>query len=102
MCSLSCPPAAANGAVEPKRHGIIIRVYQRRCPAFAANGARCRCEPSWRARRWNPWTKRMEWQKPVAKERDEVLSWLAAARKAAPHLKELAAAGSDAGISRRS
>lgn len=27
----------------------------------------------------------MEWQKPVAKDRDEVLSWLAVGKKAAPH-----------------
>ena len=39
------------------------------------------------------WRKTKTWQKPVAKNRDEVLSWLAAARKAAPHLKELVAAG---------
>jgi hypothetical protein len=33
----------------------------------------------------------MEWQKPITKDRNEVLSWLAAARTGAAHLKELAA-----------
>jgi hypothetical protein len=33
----------------------------------------------------------MEWQKPITKERNEVLSWLAAARSGAAHLKEQAA-----------
>jgi integrase len=75
-----------------KSPGVYV-AHQKRCPAFARDGVRCRCEPSWRGRRWNPASGRMEWQKPVAKDRDEVLSWLAAARKGTPHLKDQLAAG---------
>ena len=35
----------------------------------------------------------MEWQKPVTKDRNEVVSWLAAARTDAAHLEEQARAG---------
>jgi hypothetical protein len=50
----------------------------RRCPAFENDAARCRCEPSFRGRRRNPVTGRTEWQRPVTKDRSEVLAWLSA------------------------
>ena len=48
------------------------------CPANLDPKARCRCDPSYRGRRRNPLTGRPEWQKPVVKNRAEVLSWLSA------------------------
>ncbi len=71
----------------------VYVAHQKRCPASENEAERCRCDPSWRGRRWNPVDQRMEWQKPVAKDRSEVLSWLAAARTGAARLKEQAAAG---------
>ena len=75
-----------------KTAGVYV-ARQRQCPAFAALDARWRCEPSWRARRHNPLTGKPEWQKPVTKDRSEALSWLAAARDGADHLRQQAAAG---------
>jgi hypothetical protein len=75
-----------------KTAGVYV-AHQRRCPGFAAVDARCRCEPSWRVRRHNLLTGKPEWQKPVTKDRSEVLSRLDAARDGANHLKEQAAAG---------
>jgi integrase len=75
-----------------KTAGVYV-AHQRSCPGYAAAGARCRCRPSWRGRRHNPLTGRPEWQKPVTKDRSEVLSWLAAVRQGADHLKEQADAG---------
>jgi integrase len=72
--------------------GVFV-AHKKQCPAFARDDARCRCEPSWRGRRWNPLTGGMEWQRPVAKDRSEALSWLAAVRQGADHLKEQGAAG---------
>jgi hypothetical protein len=67
--------------------------HQKRCPAFADPGARCKCTPAWRGRRWNPLTRDGEWQKPVTKDRNEVLSWLGARAKSADRLRERASAG---------
>ena len=51
---------------------------------------RCRCEPSWRGRRRHPVTGRAELQKPVTKDRNEVLAWLGVGKKAAGHVRERA------------
>jgi integrase len=71
----------------------VYVAHQRRCAAFADASARCSCAPSWRGRRWSPINHRSEWQKPVTKDRSEVLSWLGARTKGADHLRERAAAG---------
>ena len=71
----------------------VYVAHQRRCAAFADASARCSCAPSWRGRRWSPINHRSEWQKPVTKDRSEVLSWLGARAKGADHLRERAAAG---------
>jgi integrase len=71
-----------------KTPGVYV-AHSRRCPAFADEAGRCRCEPSWRGRRWNPISRRVEWQKPVTKDRSEVVSWLSATKKGTPHLREL-------------
>src|SRR3954468_2620202 len=63
------------------------------CPANSDPTARCRCTPSWRGRRRNPVTGKPEWQKPVVKNRAEVLAWLAAADAGSERLRELAARG---------
>src|SRR3954449_13171834 len=63
------------------------------CPANTDPSARCRCAPSWRGRRRHPITGKPEWQKPVVKNRAEVLAWLAAADEGGTHLRELAARG---------
>jgi hypothetical protein len=59
----------------------VYVAHQRRCAAFADENARCSCSPSWRGRRWNPINHRSEWQKPVTKNRSEVLSWLGSRAK---------------------
>jgi hypothetical protein len=71
----------------------VYVAHQRSCAAFADKNARCSCSPSWRERRWNPINHRSEWQKPVTKNRSEVLSWLGARAKGAAHLRERASAG---------
>src|SRR4051812_4168158 len=72
--------------------GVYVS-HSTRCPAFEDPAARCRCAPSWRGRRRNPLTGKPEWQRPVVKNRGEVLSWLGAARTGGDHLAELAARG---------
>jgi hypothetical protein len=67
--------------------------HQNRCTAFADASARCNCTPSWRGRRWNPFKRDSESQKPVTKDRNEVLSWLGAGKKGAAHLRDRASAG---------
>jgi integrase len=57
--------------------GVYVS-HAKRCPAFDDAPARCRCSPSWRGRRRNPITGKPEWQRPVVKDRNEVLAWLAA------------------------
>jgi hypothetical protein len=64
-----------------KTPGVFV-AHKKHCPAFAREDSRCRCEPSWRGHRWSALTGRMEWQKPVTKDRSEVLSWLAAGARA--------------------
>lgn len=71
----------------------VYVAHQRRCAAFVDVGARCSCTPSWRGRRWNPFTHRSEWQKPVVRDRSEVLSWLGAGKKGGTHLRERASSG---------
>lgn len=71
----------------------VYVAHQQRCAAFRDEDARCSCAPSWRGRRWNPVNHRSEWQKPVTKNRSEVLSWLGAGKKGASHLRERASAG---------
>jgi integrase len=63
------------------------------CPAHDEADARCRCQPSWRGRRRNAVTGRSEWQRPVVKDRAEVLAWLSATHKGADHLSDLAEHG---------
>jgi hypothetical protein len=71
----------------------VYVAHQRRCAAFADASARCSCRPSWRGRRWSPINHRSEWQKPVTKDRGEVLAWLGARDKGADRLREHASAG---------
>jgi integrase len=71
----------------------VYVAHQQRCAAFRDEHARCNCAPSWRGRRWNPLNRRSEWQKPVTKNRSEVLSWLGAGKKGTSHLRERASAG---------
>src|SRR4051812_8845083 len=72
--------------------GVYV-AHTKSCPAFEAPSARCRCTPSWRGRRRNPLTGQPEWQRPVVKNRAEVLAWLAAARTGREQLAKLAARG---------
>jgi integrase len=71
----------------------VYVAHQQRCAAFRDENARCSCSPSWRGRRWNPVNHRSEWQKPVTKNRSEVLSWLGAGKKGASHVRERASSG---------
>jgi integrase len=71
--------------------GVYVR-HQARCPAAGADGARCRCQPSYRGRRWEPTQRRMVWS-DTFKERAEVLSWLAAMLKGHEAVDEAEAAG---------
>jgi hypothetical protein len=59
----------------------VYVAHQQRCAAYEDARARCSCAPSWRGRRWSPINHRSEWQKPVTKDRSEVLSWLGARAK---------------------
>ncbi|MEA3191611.1 MAG: Phage integrase, N-terminal SAM-like domain [Thermoplasmata archaeon] len=72
-----------------KTPGVYV-AHQVRCPAFNDDDPRCRCEPSWRGRRRHPVTGKAEWQKPVTKNRSEVLSWLGIWKKGASHAREQA------------
>jgi integrase len=72
-----------------KTPGVYV-AHQLRCPAFDGDDARCRCEPSWRGRRRRPATGKAEWQKPVTKDRSEVLSWLGIGKKGLGHAREQA------------
>src|SRR5215213_10938899 len=71
--------------------GVYV-AHSRRCPADADPEARCRCKPSWRARRRNPITGKPTWSK-TSKDRGEVLVWLGSVAKAADHLAEAAERG---------
>lgn len=72
--------------------GVYV-AHSKACPAFARSDARCRCKPSWRGRRRNAATGAPEWQKPVTKDRGEVLSWLSLTSKGVDLLEEQAARG---------
>ena len=74
-----------------KTVGVYVR-HQTRCPAADGDGARCRCQPSYRGRRWEPTQRRMVWS-DTFKERAEVLSWLAATVKGQEAVAEAEAAG---------
>jgi hypothetical protein len=74
-----------------KTPGVYV-AHQLRCPMLNNDNARYRCEPSWRGRRRHPVTGAAEWQKPVTKDRNEVLSWLGVGRRGASHTRERAKA----------
>jgi len=74
-----------------KSPGVYV-AHQRCCPAFAHDDAPLPMRAVLARPRMEPVDEADGMAEAVAKDRDEVLSWLAAARKAAPHLKELAAA----------
>jgi hypothetical protein len=69
--------------------GVYV-AHQRSCPANTDVTARCRCAPSFRGRRHNRATGTTEWQRPVTKDRHEVLAWLSATRSAAPGVRAAA------------
>ncbi len=78
--------------------GLYVR-HSRTCPAFADEGRRCRCEPSYRTRRWIDGKPR--WS-PVFKDRGSAVSWdgheakaeraARASRRAGPTFEEVARA----------
>ena len=72
-----------------KTPGVYVS-HSLRAPCDANPRRACRCEPSWRGRRRNAATGKPEWQKPVTKDRNEVLSWLGANDKAAAFVREQA------------
>jgi hypothetical protein len=74
-----------------KTPGVYV-AHLKRCPAVDTDDGRCRCEPSWRGRRHNRVTGKAEWQKPVTKDRSEVLSWLGIGTRGASHAREKAKA----------
>ncbi len=74
-----------------KTAGVYVR-HQTRCPATGGEGGRCRCQPSYRGRRWEPSQRRMVWS-DTFKERAEVLSWLAATVKGQEAVEQAEAFG---------
>lgn len=82
---------AMAGYSKTKTPGVYIR-HQTTCPAAAQETARCRCQPSYRGRRWSADRQRAVWS-PVHKDRAELLSWLGAAVKGAEALQERSDAG---------
>ncbi len=74
------------------RTPAIYVAHSKSCPAYSNAAARCRCNPSWRGRAWDPVAHKAIWQKST-KHRSEVLAWLAAMGKGADHLAELAKVG---------
>jgi integrase len=74
-----------------KTAGVYVR-HQARCPAGSSDGARCRCQPSYRGRCWDPSKQGMTWS-PTFAGRAEVLSWLAATLKGQEAVDEAKAAG---------
>jgi hypothetical protein len=79
-----------HGALAEDQTARVYVAHQLRCPARDNDDGRCRCEPSWRGRRRHPVTGKAEWQKPVTKDRNEVLSWLGVGKKGAGHIRERA------------
>lgn len=74
-----------------KTADVYVR-HQSRCAAGPDETARCRCQPSFRGRRWDPGQRAMVWS-DTFKARGEVLTWLAANVKGADALAEREAAG---------
>jgi integrase len=79
------------GYRKTKSPGVFVR-HQNACPAAGGPGERCRCQPSWRGRRWNASVGRPAWS-PTFRERAEVQTWLAANDKGSAAVEELAAQG---------
>ncbi len=71
--------------------GVFVR-HRKTCPAAATADARCRCEPSFRAKRRDPVSGRVETSRSY-RDRNEALSWLTGSERAAPALRERGAAG---------
>ena len=74
-----------------KTAGVYVR-HQARCPAGSSDGARCRCQPSYRGRRWDSSKQGMVWS-PTFADRAEVLAWLAATLKGQEAVDEAESAG---------
>ena len=74
-----------------KTAGVYVR-HQIRCPAGSDDAKRCRCEPSYRGRRWDARRSAMVWS-DTFKSRGEALSWLGAQVKGGEVIAERAAAG---------
>jgi integrase len=74
-----------------KTPGVYIK-HSMACPAEARETSRCRCEPSYRARRRNPLTKKPEWS-PTYKTRAEALTWLGVGQKGGAAVKARAEEG---------
>ena len=66
---MTCQRVAAR--VPVRTSGLYVR-YSRSCPAYADEQRRCRCEPSYRTRRWIGGKSR--WS-PVFKDRASAVSW---------------------------
>jgi hypothetical protein len=79
------------GYRKTKSPGVFVR-HQNACPAAGGPGERCRCQPSWRGRRWNASVGRPAWS-PTFRERAEVQTWLAANDKGSAAVEEVAAQG---------
>jgi integrase len=74
-----------------KTSGLYIR-HQSKCAAAERATARCRCEPSYRGRRWDPLSRRMVWS-DTFRARAEALSWLSMSAKGQSAVAEAADAG---------
>ena len=74
-----------------KTVGVYVR-HQARCPAGSDESVRCRCQPSYRGRRWDTHRGGMIWS-DTFRSRSEVLTWLGAQVKGADAVAERAAAG---------
>jgi hypothetical protein len=83
-----------------KTVGVYVR-HQARCAAGSSDVARCRCQPSYRGRRWDSSKHGMVWS-PTFGDRAEVLSWLAATLKGQEAVDEAKAAGPNSASSRMS
>jgi hypothetical protein len=100
------PPQSGKFLLLPEASGVLLRTaldgsmanwrktkttgvyvaHQKRCRLSNLEAGRCRCEPSWRRRRWNPVDSRMEWQKPghEGSQRGPVLARRGSYRRCAP------------------
>lgn len=59
----------------------VYVAHQKHCPASTDRRKRCRCEPSYRAKRWNPATQRNE-NGPAFKQKSAAIAWLTSERTA--------------------